>query len=44
LLERLQANGLRALVVPLDHDPALSRILPFIVRVLVGTRELQKGE
>lgn len=40
LLERLRENGLRALVVPLDHDPALSRLSPFIVCVLVGRREL----
>lgn len=44
LLQRLQASGLRALVVPLNHDPALTRILPFIVRVLLCNVELKRGE
>ncbi|HEU5374900.1 MAG TPA: TOMM precursor leader peptide-binding protein [Ktedonobacteraceae bacterium] len=44
LLQRLQANSLRALAVPLDHDPALTRILPFIVRVLLCNVELKRGE
>lgn len=44
LLQRFQANGLRAFAVPLDHDPALTRVLPFIVRVLLGRAELKKGE
>lgn len=44
LLQRLQANGLRALVVPLDHDPALAEVLPFIVRVLLSRAASQKGE
>ena len=44
LLERLQASGLQACVVPLDHDPALEQVLPFIVRVLLSKRELERGE
>ena len=44
LLQKLQANGLRAFAVPLDHDPALVEMLPFIVRVLLGKSELSKGE
>ncbi|HVU71012.1 MAG TPA: TOMM precursor leader peptide-binding protein [Ktedonobacteraceae bacterium] len=43
LLQRLQENGLRAFAVPLNHDPALARALPFIVRVLVSGKEWQKG-
>jgi putative thiazole-containing bacteriocin maturation protein len=43
LLEQLQSNGLRAYAVPLDHDPALAPVLPFIVRVLLGKRELERG-
>lgn len=43
LVQRLQAEGLRALVVPLDHDQALARILPFLVRVLVWRVEPQGG-
>jgi len=39
LLEQLQANAFRAFAVPLDHDPALTETLPFIVRVLVGGSE-----
>ncbi|GER91513.1 hypothetical protein KDW_56750 [Dictyobacter vulcani] len=35
LLERFQANGLRVMAVPLDHDPVLSQTLPFIVRLLL---------
>lgn len=44
LLQRFQANGLSAFAVPLDHDPALAWVLPFIVRVLLGRAELKKGE
>jgi putative thiazole-containing bacteriocin maturation protein len=44
LLQQLQVNGLRALATPLDHDPALAQVLPFIVRVLLSRRELKKGE
>ncbi|HEX7733272.1 MAG TPA: TOMM precursor leader peptide-binding protein [Ktedonobacteraceae bacterium] len=43
LLQRLQASGLSAFAVPLDHDPALAKVLPFLVRVLVGRSELEKG-
>ena len=39
LLQQLQANGLRACAVPLDHDPALARVLPCIVRVLLSGTE-----
>jgi hypothetical protein len=44
LLQRFQANGLRSFVVPLDHDPALAQVLPFIVRVLLSRAESKKGE
>ena len=38
LPRRLLACGWRAVAVPLDHDPVLSDVLPFIVNVvLVGT-------
>ncbi len=36
LLATLQARGERALIVPLDHDAALSAALPYIVRVMLG--------
>jgi bacteriocin biosynthesis cyclodehydratase domain-containing protein len=36
LQEILQVHGWRAFAVPLDHDPALSHIQPYIVRVLVA--------
>lgn len=36
LLAALQAQGRRALIVPLDHDAALSAALPYIVRVVLG--------
>lgn len=44
LLQRLLDNGLRACVVPLEHDPALVKILPFIVRVLLSKVESQRGK
>ena len=43
LLQRLQSNGLRAFAIPLDHDPALVQVLPFIVRVLLSGKELKNG-
>ncbi len=43
LLQSLQASGFRAFAVPLDHDPALAQVCPFIVRVLVRCGELEKG-
>ena len=44
LLERLQANGLHAYVVPLNHDPALAQILPYIVRILLSRNEPNNGK
>ncbi|GLV55548.1 hypothetical protein KDH_23920 [Dictyobacter sp. S3.2.2.5] len=44
LLAQLWANGFHAFALPLDHDPALARVLPFIARVLVGKREVKRGE
>ena len=44
LLQQLRASGFRAFAIPLDHDPALTQVLPFIVRVLLSDRELKKGE
>ncbi len=44
LLQKLQYNGLQAFAIPLDHDPALVQVLPFIVRVCVSRRELKEGE
>jgi len=43
LLQKLQANNLRAFAIPLDHDPALTQILPFIVRVLLTREEVKNG-
>jgi bacteriocin biosynthesis cyclodehydratase domain-containing protein len=44
LVQRLQTHGFRMLAVPLDHDRALARILPWIVRVLLWRVEPQGGE
>lgn len=44
LLRQLQSHHLHASVVPLDHDPALARVSPFVVRVLVEDEELAKGK
>lgn len=40
LLRQLETHHLRASVVPLDHDPALARISPFVVQVLVEEKEM----
>jgi hypothetical protein len=44
LVRQLRAAGMRAFAVPLDHDPALAQMLPFVVRVLVSKSEWEKGE
>ena len=36
LQEVLQMNGWRAFAVPLDHDPLLHQIRPYIVHVLIA--------
>jgi hypothetical protein len=41
LLQKLQANHLRAFAIPLDHDPALAQVLPYIVRVLLTKTEVK---
>ncbi|GER83854.1 hypothetical protein KTAU_24910 [Thermogemmatispora aurantia] len=43
LLAALQSQGRRALVVPLDHDAALSEALPYIVRIVLGKRRADDG-
>lgn len=43
LLQNFQAHRLRALAIPLDHDPALMQVLPSIVRVLLARAELKYG-
>lgn len=43
LLQKFQANSLRALVIPLNHDPALMQMLPYIVRVLLIRAEVKHG-
>jgi hypothetical protein len=35
LLQQFQANGWRVFALPLDHDPALAQVLPYIVRLLL---------
>ena len=42
--QQLQASDLRAFAIPLADDPALARVLPFIVRILLSRRELEKAE
>ncbi len=44
VLQQFQANGLYAFAALLDHDPAVKRIWPFIVRTLLSRRRLKKGE
>lgn len=44
LLQRLQVSGLRAYAVPLDHDPALARFFPWIVRVLFSKNQVEEEE
>jgi hypothetical protein len=43
LLQKFQDNSLRALVIPLNHDPALMQMLPYIVRVLLIRAEVKHG-
>ncbi|GCE28423.1 hypothetical protein KDA_39070 [Dictyobacter alpinus] len=35
LVQKFQAHRLRILAIPLDHDPVLSKLAPFIVRLLL---------
>ncbi|GHO93022.1 hypothetical protein KSF_030700 [Reticulibacter mediterranei] len=44
LLQKLWSHRMHAFVAPLDHDPTLARMEPFIVRVLVSGKVLQEGE
>lgn len=43
LLQKFQTNSLRAFVIPLDHDPALVQVFPYIVRVLLTKTEVKNG-
>ncbi|MER6306288.1 hypothetical protein [Streptomyces sp. NPDC001657] len=36
MVEALRSRGARPLVVPLDHDPAVHEVLPFVVRVVIA--------
>lgn len=36
LQQQLRDNGWRALAVPLDHDPTVCKVLPFLVRVVLA--------
>ncbi|MGW7573370.1 hypothetical protein [Streptomyces sp. NPDC054765] len=36
MVEALRSRGARPLVVPLDHDPAVHALLPFLVRVVLA--------
>lgn len=36
MVEALRSRGARPLVVPLDHDPAVNEVLPFVVRVVIA--------
>ncbi|MFD9888901.1 hypothetical protein ACFWY9_06145 [Amycolatopsis sp. NPDC059027] len=38
LVDALAARGYRPIVVPLDHDPAVHRLFPAVVRVLLDRR------
>ncbi|GCE22393.1 TOMM precursor leader peptide-binding protein [Dictyobacter kobayashii] len=40
LIRTLQAHNLRAFVVPLDHDPALTQAFPYIMRALLSRAEV----
>jgi hypothetical protein len=39
LTARLVSRGLAPVAVPLDHDPALAAILPYLVRVVPAAPE-----
>jgi hypothetical protein len=43
LLQKFQANNLRAFAIPLDHDPALVQVFPYIARVLLSSTEVKNG-
>jgi putative thiazole-containing bacteriocin maturation protein len=43
LLQQLRDGGFRAFAVPLNHDAALARMFPFIVRVLLAGPEEERG-
>ncbi|MFF7409134.1 hypothetical protein [Streptomyces lydicus] len=36
MIGALRSRGMRPLVVPLDHDPAVHELLPFLVRVVIA--------
>lgn len=40
LMQKFLDNSLRAFVIPLDHDPTLVQIFPYIVRVLLTKTEV----
>jgi putative thiazole-containing bacteriocin maturation protein len=42
LQQKLQSKGLRAFAIPLNHEPALMQVLPFIVRVLLSRVEEER--
>jgi putative thiazole-containing bacteriocin maturation protein len=42
LMQRFQQHHLQALVVPLDHDPALTQLLP-VVRILLVQQQTENG-
>jgi hypothetical protein len=41
-MQRFQENGWQMLITPLNHDPALARIWPFSVRVLLNQGKSKK--
>ena len=44
LQQRLRRQGWRSFAIPLDHDPVLSRIQPYIARVLLARAEMEEEE
>lgn len=44
LVQRFRENGWRAVITPLNHDPALTEVMPFLVRVLLMRAEKKKQQ
>lgn len=44
LVQRFRENGWLAIITPLNHDPTLVEVLPFLVRVLLMQEEKKKEQ
>lgn len=43
LLSAFTERGFIPLVIPLDHDPALAKVLPFLVKIVLGEARSERG-